>query len=207
MIRVMNKVAWMGLLLFALAGPAPAAPDPQQLVQATTDKITAVLRAEQAEITRNPERLYAIVDEIVLPHFDFERMSSWVLGKYWRTATDAERKQFVQEFRDLLVRTYATALNDNYDRVIAMLPMRKKEGSDEVIVRTEVQQDSGFPIPIDYQMYLKDGNWKVFDVSVDSISLVSNYRTSFSKEIRDAGLPKLIEQLASRNRDARAAQP
>jgi phospholipid transport system substrate-binding protein len=193
------------LLLFGfmlLSGPVLAIQSPQDLVEDTTKKITTTLRAEQDKIKANPERLYEIVDEIVLPHFDFERMSSWVLGKYWRKAKNGEKKQFTSEFRTLLVRTYAKALNDNYDRPIDMLPMRHKEGSDKAVVRTEVQQEGGFPIPIDYKMYLKNGAWKVYDVSVDGISLVANYRTSFAQEIRKDGLPKLIDRLAERNKQA-----
>lgn len=197
----MRKWLWC-LALLLLSGPVLAVQSPQDLVDDTTKKITGALRAEQDKIKANPERLYQIVDEIVLPHFDFERMSSWVLGKYWRKAQNGEKKEFTNEFRTLLVRTYAKALNDNYDKPINMLPMRYKEGADDATVRTEVQQDAGFPIPIDYKMYLKGGVWKVYDVSVDGISLVANYRTSFSQEIRKDGLPKLIERLAERNKQA-----
>lgn len=185
-------------------GSAWAMQDPQQLVEDTTDAITTALRAEQGNINARPARLYEIVDEIVLPHFDFERMASWVLGKYWRKASPAEREQFTGEFRDLLVRTYAKALNENYDQQIDMLPTREKSDGTEVTVRTEVRQQAGFPIPIDYKMHIKDGSWKVYDVSVDGISLVANYRTSFAKEIRSDGLPKFIQRLAARNEEARA---
>jgi phospholipid transport system substrate-binding protein len=195
-----------GLLFMVLLGMSLAAwaiQEPQALVSETTDKIVSALRAQQDKIKADPERLYQIVDKIVLPHFDFRTMSSWVLGKYWRKANEDERTRFTAEFRTLLVRTYAKALNDNYDKKIDMLPMREKPGSEDVTVRTEVQQDAGFPIPIDYKMHLKDGAWKVYDVSVDGISLVANYRTSFSKEIRQDGLPKLIDRLADRNKQAR----
>ena len=198
----MKRYMILCLLLAGIESAVFAAQNPQQLVQDTTKKITSTLAAEQDAIAKNPARLYEIVDEVVLPHFDFERMSSWVLGKYWRTASEDERRKFTGEFRDLLVRTYAKALNDNYNKAIDILPMREKAGGNEVIVRTEVQQDSGFPIPIDYKMYLKGDTWKVYDVSVDNISLVTNYRTSFAQEIRSDGLPKLIERLAQRNRDA-----
>jgi phospholipid transport system substrate-binding protein len=176
---------------------------PEDLVAKTTDKITSTLRLEQDKIKANPERLYEIVDEVVLPHFDFERMSRWALGKYWPKAKKDERTQFVQEFRTLLVRTYAKALNDNYDQKIDMLPVRMRNDGQEATVRTEVQQPAGFPIPIDYKMYIKGDAWKVYDVSVDAISLVANYRTSFSKEIRKDGLPKLITRLADRNKQAK----
>ena len=195
---------WYVLLLALLTLPAWAAQDPQVLVEETTKKITTALDQQQSEIQARPARLYEIVDEIVLPHFDFERMSSWVLGKYWRDADAKQRAQFTNEFRDLLVRTYASALNDNYKQTIIMLPMRGKVESGDVTVRTEVAQPAGFPIPIDYKMYLKNADWQVYDVSVDNISLVSNYRTSFAKEIRSDGLASFIEKLALRNQEARA---
>lgn len=198
------KKYWLLIALTAfLSGPVMAKQAPQDLVAQTTEKITSALRVEQDKIKATPNRLFEIVDEIVLPHFDFNRMSSWVLGKYWRKAKDNERKQFTQEFRVLLVRTYAKALNDNYDRKIDMLPVRLKKEGKEAIVRTEVQQEAGFPIPIDYKMYIKNDTWKVYDVSVDGISLVANYRTSFAKEIRKDGLPQLIARLADRNKQAK----
>jgi phospholipid transport system substrate-binding protein len=194
-------LAAMFVAFFAM--PVLAIQAPEDLVAKTTDQITIALRAEQDKIKANPVRLYEIVDEVVLPHFDFERMSRWALGKYWRKAKKNERSQFIQEFRVLLVRTYAKALNDNYDKKIDMLPVRMRKKGKEATVRTEVQQSAGFPIPIDYKMYIKDDAWKVYDVSVDAISLVANYRTSFSKEIRKDGLPKLIARLADRNKQAK----
>lgn len=194
-------LATMFVAFFAM--PVLAIQAPEDLVAKTTDQITSALRAEQDKIKANPVRLYEIVDEVVLPHFDFERMSRWALGKYWRKAKKNERSQFIQEFRVLLVRTYAKALNDNYDQKIDMLPVRMRKKGKEATVRTEVQQSAGFPIPIDYKMYIKDDAWKVYDVSVDAISLVANYRTSFSKEIRKDGLPKLIARLADRNKQAK----
>jgi phospholipid transport system substrate-binding protein len=198
-------VPWALLACLLAAAPAGAAvQDPRQLVEQTTQEITGSLRAEQEAIKARPARLYEIVDKIVLPHFDFERMSSWVLGKYWREANAEERKRFTLEFKDLLVRTYAKALNDNYDRKITQLPARESADGKEITIRTEVDQGSAFPIPIDYKMHLTDKGWKVFDVSVDNISLVTNYRTSFAKEIRADGLPKFIDKLAARNEEARA---
>ena len=192
------------VLIFCLllVGPLWAAQSPRDLVADTTDRIVTKLRAEQDAIKANQGRLYEIVDEVVLPHFDFEAMSSWVLGKYWRGADAEQRKRFTAEFKTLLVRTYAKALNDNYDRKIDILPMRGDASTGDVTIHTEVQQNAGFPIPIDYSMHLKDGAWKVYDVSVDGVSLVTNYRASFAKEIRADGLPKLIARLAERNQQA-----
>lgn len=195
-----------GLLVFLwlLSGSVLAMQAPQALVQETTDKITSVLRTDQDKIKADPGHLLTVVDNIVAPHFDFERMSRWVLGKYWRKAKADEKTRFAQEFRTLLVRTYAKALNDNYDKTIEMLPLRKKKDGKQVIVRTEIQQSAGFPIPINYKMHIKNDAWKIFDVSVDGISLVANYRTSFAREIRKDGLTKLIASLAKRNQPSKA---
>ena len=190
------------VLMMFFAASVAAMQAPEDLVAKTTDEITSALRAEQDKIKANPSRLYEIVDAVVLPHFDFERMSRWALGKYWRKANKKERAQFMREFRALLVRTYAKALNDNYDQQIDMLPVRMRKSGKEATVRTEIQQPAGFPIPIDYKMYIKGDTWKVYDVSVDAISLVANYRTSFAAEIRKGGLPKLIARLADRNKQA-----
>ncbi len=187
------------VILGLLSSPVLALPTPQVLIQETMDNIISVLRADQDKIKADPGHLLMVVDGIVAPHFDFERMSRWVLGKYWRKAKADEKARFAKEFRTLLVRTYAKAMNDNYDKTIAMLPTRKKKGGKQVTVRTEIQQSAGFPIPINYKMHIKDDVWKIFDVSVDGISLVANYRTSFAKEIRKDGLDKLIARLAKRN--------
>ena len=205
--KVLSIPALLPSLLIMLTvfftAPVLAIQAPDDLVAKTTEEITSTLRAEQDKIKANPKRLYEIVDKVVLPHFDFERMSRWALGKYWRKAKESERTQFIQEFRTLLVRTYAKALNDNYDEEIVMLPVRMRKGGKEATVRTEVQQSAGFPIPIDYKMYIKGDAWKVYDVSVDAISLVANYRTTFAKEIRKDGIPKLIARLADRNKQAK----
>jgi len=202
MMNMTSAMKYTGALLLSvllLGNPAAAIQEPQALVQETTDKIVSVLNTNQDKIKAEPDHLLDIVDTIVAPHFDFERMSSWVLGKYWRKASADEKTRFAQEFRTLLVRTYAKALNDNYDKQIDMLAPRKRKDGKQVTVRTEIQQSGGFPIPISYKMHVKNGAWKIFDVSVDGISLVANYRSSFAKEIRKDGLEKLIARLVDRN--------
>jgi phospholipid transport system substrate-binding protein len=143
-----------------------------------------------------------LVDKIVLPHFDFYKMSSRVLGKYWRRASDEQKEKFTKEFRILLVRTYAKALVDNMDQTIDYMPVHAPENAEDVTVKTEIPQQGSFPLPIDYSMYLTNGEWKVYDVEIDGISLVINYRTTFANEIRQAGLDKLIAKLSSRNEQA-----
>jgi len=196
----MKRWLLLFLTLSMFGSVAAATIPPQELVRSTSDQVLARLKAERAAIDADNSKLYGLVDEIVLPHFDFERIARWVLGKYRRKASAAQLQAFTDEFRVLLVRTYATALNEYTDQPIDYLPLRKSEG-EEVVVRTEVQQPGAFPIPINYSLYLKGDAWKVYDVTIDGVSLVANYRTTFSREIRQKGLDKLIKQLGDKNRE------
>ncbi len=172
------------------------------LVTQTADKIQTQLRAERDVVTKNPKRVYELVEQIVLPNFDFKSMSASVLGKHWRTASDDQKQRFTQEFKLLLVRTYAKALVDNMDRKITTQPLRANEGATEVTVRTEIPQQGGFPLPINYSMELKDGAWKVFDVDIDGISMVKNYRSTFANEVKQGNVDDLIKKLTDRNLQA-----
>jgi len=192
--------AGMWLMAWLAVGVAWAEQSPQELVKQTADQMLSKLREEHKVIEQHPDRIYDLVNQIVLPHFDFERMSSLVLGRYWRTATPEQRQRFVAQFRNLLVRTYAKSLDSYADNKITYLPYRGGPAQDDVTVRTEVEQPGGLPIPIDYSLYLnKSHEWKVYDVVVDGVSLVTNYRTTFANQIRQASLDKLIATLASRN--------
>jgi phospholipid transport system substrate-binding protein len=181
-----------------------ATSDPLTLVQESTDKMLTAIKAERAEIDRDNARLFALVEDIVLPHFDFQRMSKLVLAKYWNRASDDQRRRFIDEFRFLLVRTYATAMLEYTDQKIVYLPFRAQPGDTDVVVQTEVEQVGGFPIPIDYKFALDNGAWKVYEVSIDGVGLVINYRSSFATEIRGKeGLEGLINKLKVRNDQAR----
>ena len=198
----MKKAVVALLLMLGLMPPALAIQSPQTLVQETSEKMLAKLKAEKELLKQEPGRIYELVNEIVIPHFDFEYMSQLVLGKYWRRASAGQRHEFTEQFRTLLVRTYAKSLNEYSDQVINFLPFREVSGGGDVTVRTEVDQPGGFPIPIDYRLHQKGGAWKVFDVIIDGVSLVTNYRSSFSKEIRRGGIDTLIAKLAERNKEA-----
>ncbi len=176
----------------------------QELMISTVEQTLAKLKAKKEFIKKNPEYLNALVNEYVVPRFDFERSARWVLGKYWRKATPEQRKQFIIEFKNLLVRTYATSLSEYSDQKITYLPFRGKSGAEEVTVRSEVEQAGGFPIPIDYRLHKKNGEWKVFDVVIDDISLIANYRTSFGREIRKTSIGDLIKRLATRNAESKS---
>jgi phospholipid transport system substrate-binding protein len=125
-------------------------------------------------------------------------MSQWVLGRNWRTATPDQRARFVAQFRNLLVRTYSSALSDYADEKITYLPFAGDLSAPTVTVRTEIEQ-GGSTIPINYSMYHSRDGWKVYDVAISGVSLVTNYRSSFGNIIRDQGMDSLIRQLAEKN--------
>ncbi len=191
--------AGLSLLAWGGAGVMAATQPPQELVQQTAEQMLAKLRDERQVLEQHPERIYDLVNQVIIPHFDFERMSSWVLGKYWRAATPVQKEKFVAQFRTLLVRTYAKSLSEYSDSKISYLPMRPSPQDTQVKVRTEVDQPGGFPIPIDYDLVLNEKEWKVIDVTIDGVSLVTNYRSTFASQIRQDGLDKLITVLAERN--------
>lgn len=194
--RVINSLL-LSLLLNGIAAADHL--EPEALVRQTSDRMLAVLKEQHDVIESEPKRLYGLVDDIVLPHFDFERMARWVLGKHWRQANPEQQQAFVGQFRTLLVRTYGTALLEYSDQKVNFLPLRMNADSKDVVVRTEVLKAGGPPIPISYSMIRKDDGWKVYDVTIDGISLVSNYRTTFATEIRSSGIDGLIKRLAERN--------
>ena len=186
------------LSLFVLPD-AIAGMEPQKLIESVASKTLERVRADRELIKKDPKYIHQLVNELVLPHFDFESMSKWALGKYWRRASKQQRKDFIREFKSLLIRTYATSLSEYADQTIKYLPFRGKLSSGDVTVRSEVEQPGGFPVPIDYKLHIKGGEWKVYDVKIDDISLVANYRSSFSKQIRKSGLDALIKKLANKN--------
>ena len=206
----MKVVILLAGLLWGIADAAATAliPSAQDMVKSTSTEIINSLRAQSEELHDNPERIYDFIQSRVLPHFDFERMSRLVLGKYWRRASPQERREFVEQFRYLLVRTYATAMLDYAEDPIAYLPFRDDPEAKDVTVRTEVDIPGGNPVPVDYSVYQVDGRWKVYDVSIDGVSLVVNYRSSFATQIRsEGGIEGLIAKMRERNQQAASSRP
>jgi phospholipid transport system substrate-binding protein len=190
-----------GLVLTLLLGTAAAVAEevsPQELVRDTSSRMLLALQQEKQVIASDTNRLYELVAEIVLPYFDFRRMGQWVLGRNWRTATEEQREQFVEQFRILLVRTYGTALSEYSDQKITYLPFVEPADARTVTVRTEIEQ-VGAPVPISYSMYRSPDGWKVYDVAISGVSLVTNYRSTFGSIIRKEGMDSLIRQMTERN--------
>jgi phospholipid transport system substrate-binding protein len=171
----------------------------QSLIKTTSDKVIARIKTEREALRADPKRLYDLVHELILPHFDFVRISQWVLGKHWRTANPQQQSKFIEEFRTLLVRTYAMALLEYADRPIKYLPVHADPQGETVTIKTEVEGPGNQSVPMNYRMHKKDNEWKVFDVSVNGVSLISTYRASFASEIRQGGLDALISSLETKN--------
>lgn len=206
MIRMLRSLALLCGLIAAGPGWSQAPQAPLELVKSTADEVLGKLRQDRALLQQDPGRIYDLVNQYILPHFDFERMSQWVLGRYWRQVTPEQRERFIKEFRTLLVRTYASSLLEYVDQKITYAPLRAAPDATEVVVRSEVEQPGGFPIPVTYSLYKPNGAWKVYDVTIDNVSLVANYRTSFANEIRQGGIDQLIDKLAKRNQQSNTKQ-
>ena len=200
MMKALAKVVL--LVVSAVLPVVHAAQSPDLLVRETTDQVLGELSANYDAMLADQSLLYNMVDAIVLPHFDFERMSKLVLGKYWKKVSDAQREEFVEEFKALLVRTYATALFEYTDQEIVYKPYRAKEGAKRVLVKTAIVPSDGPKIPIDYALSRgKDDAWRVYDIRIDEISMVTNYRSSYGKIIESRGMDSLIA-LLGRKRQA-----
>lgn len=196
---------WIAGLLLTLSLSAHAdemAPD--VLVKTTTQEVTTILKRDKS-VTNDTQKLYALIDAKVLPHFDFNQMTMLAVGRYWRQASPAQQQALVKEFRTLLVRTYSNALAAFNNQVIEFKPFTMVAGATDVTVQTQVKQPGAQPIPIDYSMEKTSAGWKVYDVTIDGVSLVLNYRGSFGAEIRKNGVDSLIHTLAARNQQNHAA--
>lgn len=184
-----------------LAGNVQASVDAQQVVRQAADSVLGVLESEGEAVKDNPEKIYQLVRQYILPHFDFERMSYYVLGKHWKQASDSQKQLFIGEFEHLLVSTYATAISEfSSEEEIVYLPVRVSTNINVVVVPTEIRQKGGNPIAIAYRMYRSDDVWRIFDVAISGVSLVTNYRASFAGQIRRGGLDGLIESLSAHNK-------
>ncbi len=204
----MRKIILLAsILLLSMLGVAHAEVAPEELVRKTTDQILTEIKARRDVYAKDYAKLYKMADEKVLLHFDFRRMSQWVLGRSWKEATPVQRDRFTAEFRDLLVGTYSQALLNYTDQEIVYLPVQRKPADTEVTVKTEVKQSGGQPnIPIHYSFYKnKDGAWKVYDISIEGVSLVTNYRSVYATKIREKGVDVLIADIAENNKQKRAA--
>jgi len=184
---------------------AETAVEPQALIQDATERMLQALKDNKTELEADSSVIYGLVKEILIPNFDFAKMSKLALGKNWRKASDVQKTRFTEEFRLLLVRTYSTAMLEYTDEKIHFLPFKGDLSKKKVKVKMDVIQAGGPSIPMAMSLYLNsEGAWKVYDLKIDGISLVTNYRSTFATEIRNDGMDKLIDRLASKNEKVKA---
>jgi phospholipid transport system substrate-binding protein len=192
----------LGLMPMAKGMAADLLP-PQQAIEDASTKLHAKL--QDKSFAQDFVQVTRFVNEVIMPHTDFERISALVLGPIWKTAANDERARFKQEFQMLLIRTYSRAFVEFRDWTIRFLPLEMESGATKVVVKTEVLQPGIQPVAVNYRMVQSQGDWKVYDIMIEGVSLVTNYRTTFTNEVKTKGsLAAVIDGLAKRNAEALA---
>jgi phospholipid transport system substrate-binding protein len=199
-----NRIAaglWVFFAGLLLSGSLSVAADSgaSSTVKSTSERMLSALESQRSAIRSNPTRIYGLVDRILIPKFDFDLITKAAVGKgNWSKATPAQRKALTDGFQQVLIRTYAKALLSYSGEDIRYLPERPGR-SGTVLVPTEVSEAGAKPIRIDYSLHNRSGSWKVYDVKIDNVSLVKNYRGSFNSQIRKEGIDGLIKRLDEKN--------
>lgn len=172
---------------------------PVVLLERTSTQVIKILRDDRELLKQEPERVYKIIDDYILPHLDDVTMAKLAMGKNWRKATKQQKLAFVGEFRSLLIRTYSKSLIEFQDQQINYFPVKLPEDAYKASVKAEVIQPGGPSIPMAYRMRIKNNAWKVYDIKIDGISLVTSYRGTFTQEIRKSGIDGLLKYLKDKN--------
>ena len=174
-------------------------PDPQLQIQEASNRLRTVLQQDGELLMQDPGYVYRVADELLLPNIDMERMSSLVLGRHWREASSHQKQAFSAEFTRLLVRSYSAVIQESGKWEVRFPPSRLQPDSKRTVVQSEVIRPGAQPVKIDYYMYLNEDQWLAYDVKIEGISLVTNYRSSFAKVIRQKGIDGLVAALQAKN--------
>lgn len=172
---------------------------PDVLARNTTNEVLRIVRQDKDLKSGNTRKILALVEEKILPNFDFRKMTQLAVGKNWSKATPDQQQELVEQFKTMLVRTYSASLTSVSDYKIEFTPLKMSPGDDDVTVNTVVSKPGAPPIPIDYRMEKQGEAWKVFDVMVDNVSMVTVYRNTFNSEVRKGGIEGLVASLTRRN--------
>ena len=173
--------------------------EPETIIKSTTEQVLERVRKDKEALKDNPGEMFHLVSDLIFPHFDFGVMSHFVMGKNWKELTEEKRQEFMDQFRKLLVRTYASALLEFSDQEISYLPDESKGQGKTAKVMQQIDTGAGEPMLIAYRLHNRDVNWKVFDVSVSGVSLVKTYRASFQSIANSEGIDGLIGSLKEKN--------
>lgn len=199
----MRRIAVLLLALSAFAGmPALSAdtPPPDVLARTVTDEVLRIIRADKEVQAGNQKKVADLIETKVAPHFEFTSMTRLAMGRNWSQANAEQKKVLTQEFRILLVRTYTTAFTQYKDQTVEYRPLKLAPDETDVVVKSLIKQPSGQPVAVDYRMEKTDRGWKVYDVKIEGISLVENYRGTFNSEVQKSGIDGLIKSLVDKNR-------
>ena len=193
-----------GLTISVVSAVAVAqATTPDALIRQISTEVIDTIKADKSLQSGDVSKIVTLVDTKVMPHVNFQRMTASAVGRNWRTATPEQQKRLQEEFKTLLVRTYAGALTQVKDQTVQLKPLRAAAEDTEVVVRTEVK-GKGEPIQLDYRLEKIDAGWKIYDVNVLGVWLVEQYRSQFAQDINAGGIDALITKLAERNKGAKS---
>jgi len=188
----------------APAGSVPG-PAPQEIIQSAARNLLEAIDADREQVRKDPAHVRTLVDEILLPHFDTDYSARLVLGKHWRSATPEQRRRFVDAFYQSLLRNYGSALADFTADRLVVLPFRGDLASGQAVVRTEVKRSNGQRVPVNYTLHATPEGWKAWDVTIEGISYVRNFRNDVGAEVDQAGLDSVIKRLETEGPRAAAA--
>ena len=196
------KVTALSILFLIAAQVRAEDVAPDELVKNTTQEVISVIKQDKDIQSGDRSKIYALVEEKVLTHFDFRRMSQLAMGKNWRQATPEQQDAIIKEFRSLLVRTYAVSLSQYRDQKIEVKPVKLETDAKDATVKSLFIQSGREPVTVEYLMHKIPAGWKVFNITVEGVSLVENYRSTFNDQIRKSGIDGLIKTLGERNKEA-----
>ena len=205
----MRDILFLNIILGLLwIAPATAADmmAPDVLAKNVTEEVLAIIRADKDIQAGNQKKVLDLVETKIVPHFNFAGMTRIALGKNWSQASAEQRKALTNEFRALLIRTYTTAFTQYKNQTVEYRPLRLAPSDNDVVVKSFIKQPSGQPIAVDYNMEKTDAGWKVYNLKIEGISLVENYRNTFNTEIQKSGIDGLIKTLADRNKSLAQSQ-
>lgn len=186
------------VVLFAVPAFAQEA-GPDQLVQKVTEEVLAAIKADRQLAAGDKQKALKLAEEKVIPHVDFEESTRLAVGRAWQQATPEQRRKLVEEFRRMLVRTYSNAIESYQGQTLKVLPSRGKPGGDDATVRAQFIRAGGQPLPLEFQARKTDQGWKIYDISVEGVSLVLTYRSEFDAVTKQGGIDALIKRLAEKN--------
>lgn len=203
----MNRLGWLLAMAAFVFGTSAMAESlaPDVLVKNTATEVLELVKKDKDIQNGDTKKIVALTEEKIVPHFNFERMTQQVLGRNWRKASGEQQGKVVSEFRNLLVRTYSTALSKYRNQTLEFKPLRSQPGDTRVKVKTQILQTGSQPVKVDYSLEKNGDEWKVVDVEIEGVSIVTSYRSQFDEAIKQGGVDNLIQQLAEKNRQNSSA--